>query len=281
MSKWGEVYRQTVAALERAGFPEAEAEAKVLTAHVYGGDFSSLCLRFFDKCSREEQLDALLKERLTGRPLAYVLKEKYFYGRRFFVDERVLIPRYDSESVAEHALALTRKHGCRTALDLCCGSGILGVTLGAEAAFERIVFADVSQEALTVARRNAQALIPTVQTAFSQGDFAGNIEEPFDLIVCNPPYIGAGDYAELEAHVRDYEPQNALLAEHDGYLFYERAARELARLLNAGGFLVLETGDTQAERVRALLADGGFGKIESGNDLSGRPRWVSAQKYCE
>ncbi len=278
MSKWGEAYRLTVKALEGAGFPEAEAEAKVLTAHVYGGDFSSLCLRFFDECGKEEQLDALLKERLTGRPLAYVLKEKYFYSRRFFVDERVLIPRYDSESVAERALVLARAEGCRTALDLCCGSGILGVTLGAEGAFGRVVFADISEDALKVARRNAQALIPAVETAFSQGDFTENIREGFDLIVCNPPYIAPEDYAGLEAHVRDYEPQNALLAERGGYLFYERAAKELARLLNAGGVLVLEIGDTQAERVCALLADGGFGKIESGCDLSGRPRWVSAQK---
>lgn len=278
MSNWGEIYKKTATALEKAGFSEAEAEAKVLTAHVHGGDFSSLCLRFFDDCDREEQIDKLLFERLSGKPLAYVLKEKYFYGRPFYVDERVLIPRYDTESVAERALILAREYGYKTVLDLCCGSGILGVTMGAEGAFEKIAFADVSKEALSVARQNAHDIIPERQTEFVQGDFLENIAETFDLVVCNPPYISAGDYEALEPQVKDYEPQNALLAEHEGYLFYERAARETPRVLNAGGALVLEIGDTQAERVCALLESCGFDKIRSGDDLSGKPRWVSAVK---
>lgn len=278
MSSWGEIYRQTAKTLDEAGFAEAEAEARILTAHVYGGDFSSLCLRFFDVCDEEERVLKLLAKRISGRPIAYVLREKYFYGRRFYVDERVLIPRYDTECVAERALRLARENGYETALDLCCGSGILGVTLGAEGAFFRIVFADSSKGALDVARQNAADLIPAQETAFVQGDFLENITECFDLVVCNPPYISAEDYAGLEAQVKDYEPSGALLAENDGYVFYERAAMEIPRVLNAGGTLVMEIGDTQAQRVCALLKEAGFDKIESGYDLGGRPRWVSAIK---
>ena len=275
MSNWGEVFKQTIKTLADAGFAEAEAEARVITAHVYGGDFSSLCLRFFDVCGKEAEVKRLLKDRLAGKPLAYVLCEKYFYGRPFYVDEHVLVPRYDTESVAERALLLARENGYQTVLDLCCGSGVLGVTLGAEGNFSRICFADISGEALAVARRNAEHLIPKQEIRFVQGDFLENIRGHYDLVVCNPPYISAADYAGLEPQVRDYEPQTALLAGHDGYAFYERAAKEIPAVLNAGGALVLEVGDTQAGRVRSLLNEGGFVKISCGCDLGGRPRWVS------
>lgn len=275
MSNWREVFRQTTKALAEAGFAEAEAEARVITAHVYGGDFSSLCLRFFDACGKEDEVKRLLEGRLSGQPLAYVLHEKYFYGRPFYVDEHVLIPRYDTESVAERALLLARANGYQTALDLCCGSGVLGVTLGAEEKFSRICFADISGKALAVAQRNAEQLIPEQKACFVQGDFLENIRGRFDLVVCNPPYISVADYAGLEPQIRGYEPQTALLADHDGYAFYERAAKEIPAVLNAGGALVLEVGDTQAERVRFLLNEGGFVKISCGCDLGGRPRWVS------
>lgn len=275
MSSWGEVYRRTAKTLEKAGFLEAEAEAKVLTAHVYGGEFSSLCLRFFDECGREKEIGELLARRLDGRPLAYVLNEKHFYGRRFYVDERVLIPRYDTESVAERALLLAQENGYRTALDLCCGSGILGVTLGAEGAFGKIVFSDISRGALDVAARNAGAWLGGPETEFIKSDFMEDISGAFDLVVCNPPYVSEADYAGLEAQVKDYEPRNALVAGNGGYAFYERAAAEIPRALNAGGALVLEIGDAQAERVCALLKEAGFDRIEWGRDLSGRPRWAS------
>ena len=274
MSNWGEVFKQTIKTLADAGFAEAEAEARVITAHVHGGDFSSLCLRFFDACGREEEVKRLAAERLSGKPLAYVLREKYFYGRPFYVDERVLIPRYDTESVAERALGAARENGYKTVLDLCCGSGVLGVTLGAEGRFETVCFADSAGDALSVARKNAAALIPRQEKSFVQGDFLEKIGGRFDLVVCNPPYISAADYAELEPQVRDYEPRSALLAARGGYAFYERAAREIPSVLNAGGALVLEIGDTQAERVRSLLKTAGFVKISCGCDLGGRPRWV-------
>lgn len=274
MSNWGEVFKQTVKTLADAGFAEAEAEARVITAHAHGEDFSSLCLRFFDVCGKEAEIERLVAARLSGKPLAYVLREKYFYGRPFYVDERVLIPRYDTESVAQRALLLARENGYRTALDLCCGSGAIGVTLGAEGRFETVCFADISGGALDVARRNAENLIPRQEVGFRQGDFLENIDGRYDLVVCNPPYISAEDYAGLEAQVREYEPQAALLAGNGGYAFYERAAREAPRVLEPGGALVLEIGDTQAEQVCSLLAGGGFISVESGRDLSGRPRWV-------
>ncbi|MEG0257899.1 MAG: peptide chain release factor N(5)-glutamine methyltransferase, partial [Christensenella sp.] len=276
MESWGTVFKHTVKALREAGLAEAEAESRVLMAQVYGGDFSALCLRFLDVCDKQELAEKFVRERISGKPLAYVLGEKYFYGRRFAVDERVLIPRYDTECVVQRALKLAGS--AKTALDLCCGSGIMGVTLGAEMKLDSICFADNSEGALKVAEENAKALIPRQKTKFVNSDFLRDIHETFDIIVCNPPYISERDYAELEPQVREYEPKTALTAENNGYAFYERAAKEAPHFLNAGGGIVLEIGDTQKEGVCALLKQGGFDNIECGLDLSGSPRWVSGIK---
>lgn len=275
MSSWGQVYKETIETLEGAGFSEARAEAGVLLAHVYGGDFSQLCLRFFDECPKSGEIQKLLAQRLSGKPLAYVLREKYFYGRPFTVDGRVLIPRYDTEPVVEKALMLAQENGYTSALDLCCGSGIIGITLAAEGTFETVCFSDLSADALQVAQKNADTLIAAQKRTFFQGDFLEPVAGTFDLVVCNPPYISPADYAGLEAQVREFEPQAALVAKSGGYAFYERAAREVPAVLKSGGALVLEIGDTQAQRVCALLKEGGFDKIEYGFDLSGRPRWVA------
>ena len=218
----------------------------------------------------------MLEQRLTGRPLAYVINETYFYGRPFFVDERVLIPRYDTECVAEAALMLANENGYRTAIDLCCGSGVIGITLSLEGALERVYLSDISKDALAVAKQNKDTLAKGQDIRFLQGDLFEAVTKKADLIVCNPPYISDGEYHGLETQVREYEPRLALWADHDGYRFYERLAKEAPQYLNAGGALVLEIGDTQAAGVSALLKENGFAKIKTGYDLSGRPRFVSA-----
>ena len=276
MSNWREIYREAAGRLKEAGFAEAEAEARILVAHVCGCDFSQLCLRFFDVCNREEEVRRLLQERLTGRPLAYVLGEKYFYGRPFLVNEHVLIPRFDTECVTQRALELAAGYDCRTVLDLCCGSGCIGVTMAAEGALEEVWFADCSPEALRVAKKNAMRLVPRQAVQMFCGDFTDAVPACADMVICNPPYISREDYETLEPQVREYEPQSALVAENDGYFFYQKLADHISEVLRPGGALVLEIGDSQAETVCALLKEAGFFKIECGVDLAQRPRWVSA-----
>ncbi len=282
MSNWQQIYAQTKKKFVQAGLAEAEAETKVLLAHVYGGDFSQLYLRFFDECTKEKEIAAFVEQRLAGEPLAYVTGEKYFYGRPFFVDKCVLIPRYDTECVVQEALLLAHENGYETALDLCCGSGAIGITLACEGTFGTVYLSDVSGGALAVAKQNAQALSKDADIVLLQGDMFEPVVKKVDLIVCNPPYISETDYRGLEAQVREYEPKLALWADHDGYAFYERLAKQALLYLNAGGALVLEIGDTQACRVCALLKEQGFVKIKTGNDLNGRPRFVSAAAtVCE
>lgn len=272
----GEKYNEVRKALAYTG--EAGAEAREILAHVLGCGYPQLYLRFFDVLEQEVTVDEIVERRRSGMPLAYATNHKEFYGCGLYVDENVLIPRSDTECVVERAVQLVNEHGYGTALDLCCGSGCMGIALARESTLQSVTFADCSADALGIAKRNAQHLLPGVETRFVQGDLFENAAGKFDIIVCNPPYISEAEYAALEPQVKDYEPQGALLASSDGYAFYERLAETTDKFLSTGGSLVLEIGYNQKERVCQLLNVAGFDKLECGQDLAGRDRWISCER---
>lgn len=259
--------------------PEADAEAKAILAHVYGLDFSALVMRFLHEAAHGERVREVVAQRLAGVPLAYVLRGKNFYGYDFYVDPSVLIPRSDTEQAVEFALYAVRARGYQTVLDLCCGSGCIGLALlMEEPGLKRVYFSDISSDALRVARCNAARLKQNAKSVFLQGDLFEPVDMAVDMIVCNPPYIGPEEYAALEPGVRDFEPRLALFAEHEGYAFYERLAQESGPYLKPGGMVVFEIGCTQYEITARLLKTAGFDNIKCGFDLAGRPRFVSATK---
>ncbi|HBU13163.1 MAG TPA: peptide chain release factor N(5)-glutamine methyltransferase [Clostridiales bacterium] len=277
METVGEAYRRLREALAFSG--EAEAEALRILHVTQGIAPGSLPLHRNRPCVKEEEIGRIIQKRKTGMPLAYAVGSKPFYGYEFTVTSDVLIPRYDSECVAQAAIRLAEKNGYETALDLCCGSGALGIALLLESCVKTVCFSDISPAALEIAKENARRLLPEETYArciFSCGDLLTPVEGIYDLNVCNPPYISPEDYAGLDGQVRDFEPPAALLAQRGGYEFYERLAREAGAYIRPGGALVLEIGDTQAERVQELLKNTGFVSIECGNDVAGRPRFLSA-----
>jgi len=279
MSTIGTVYAQVKHLLAQASLPEAEAEAQEILAHVCGLTYSGLRLRLLHACEANAEHAALeaAQRRVAGIPLAYVLGAKNFYGRDFLVDERVLIPRADTESVVECALKLAHGHHYKTALDLCCGSGCIGVTLACEGNFHQVLLSDASAPALEVARANIHRLDSKNICQTVQGDLFDALSFSVDLIVSNPPYVSDAEYAQLEPQIRDHEPADALLA-GDGYDFYKRIAAQAGARLNPGGALVLEIGSTQEAAVKKLLNEHKFDKIDSARDLGGRPRVIWAFK---
>ncbi len=280
METIGEVYSALRRRLAATG--EAEAEAGAILAHVLGEDMRSLHLRFLNPCCKTAEIEAAVQKRLSGMPLAYVLGEKYFYGYRFAVDERVLIPRWDSEVVAERAIALANERGYASVLDMCCGSGCLGGALLLESGVSSAVFADVSAGALELAKQNVTRLLKEngsgASAEFIQTDLFDKIDGGFDIIICNPPYVSRAEYEALEAQVREYEPRGALLAESGGYAFYERLAKRAGEYINKNGTLVLEIGSTQGEKVAALLEQNGYKNVKTADDLAGRQRMVCGEK---
>ena len=255
--------------LEQAGSEEAEAESKEIVASLLGCSYGELPLHYGEACPA--RLEEILQKRLSGMPLAYALREKHFYGLPFYVDERVLIPRYDTEILAEAALDYIKNRPLRV-LDLCCGSGCIGITLAKQSAAQ-VVLSDVSEDALAVARINAQKHGVCVELI--HGDLFDKIDGKFDLIVSNPPYVTEEEYACLEAQVRDFEPRMALVG---GLAYYRRIANEAKKFLKDGGALMLEIGCAQKEDVFKLLTGAAFKNIRCVKDLAQRDRVILCTK---
>lgn len=254
-------------------------DAELLLGHVLGATRIQLITDSERPLSKDElgAYRALHKRRRAGEPIAYMLGTREFYGRPFLVDRRVLVPRPDTETLVEVALARSseRSLGAQV-LDLCTGSGCVAVTLAKERPTWRVLGTDLSEDALVVARDNANRLGALPSVWFKQADlFAGLGDTRFDLITANPPYIAEPERAELAATIVDFEPHLALFGGEDGLSLVRRIVAEAPEHLGAGGVLAMEIGAEQADRVAALFEQAGFGAIERRRDYGGIERVIS------
>lgn len=269
--------RETARRFREAGIPDPETDGALLLSFLLGKPPLSLRLDTETELSPDmlDSFDTLVRRRLDREPLQYITGEAPFCGRMFFVDRRVLIPRPETEELCAWALEnLPASDSCRV-LDLCCGSGCIGLTLTAERPHWDVVLADCSPDALEVAALNASRL--DLSVSFHQSDLTeGLADNSFDCIVSNPPYIPSAECAALQPEVLQ-EPSLALDGGTDGLVFYRRIADEAAKVLKPEGLLMLELGFGEAEPVSALLAAEGFTEIAVLNDFSGIPRMLSAR----
>ncbi len=269
--------KATASAFRDAGIPDPEVDAALLLSHVTGQPPLSLRLDMTTALPNDvlTRFDALVSRRLTRQPLQYLLHTQPFLGRDFYVDERVLIPRPETELLAERAIAALREHPHPIALDLCCGSGALAVSMALEVPGAQVHAADLSPDALAVTAKNAELLGASV--TLHQGDlFVAVPTIAFDVIVSNPPYIPSADCLTLQEEVRR-EPMMALDGGTDGLNFYRRIASDAPKFLRPGGVLLLEVGFDQAEAVMALLAD--FADVQAHEDYQHIPRMIEARKH--
>ncbi|MDO4573054.1 MAG: peptide chain release factor N(5)-glutamine methyltransferase [Clostridia bacterium] len=250
---------------------ESLREAQILLGYVLGIDEKALPLHHQMALSREQiiELGALLERRAGREPLQYILGQWEFMGLPIITDARALIPRPDTETLVEAALRLARERGYRTALDLCCGSGCIGVSLAALGGLQ-VLAADISRGCLELTQENAALNGQTLRTL--ESDLFSAIDERFDMIVCNPPYLSRADMDALQPELA-FEPREALYGGPDGLDFYRRIAWDCGRCLNDGGALLLEIGAAQAKEVCAL-----FPGAELLPDAAGLPRVVCAQR---
>lgn len=258
-----------------AGSPLPRLETQMLLQHVLGVSRAWLVAHDTDPLDEAQarRYEALLARRLEGEPMAYLVGHREFMGHRFAVEPGVLIPRPETELLVETALdelACRGKERPRV-LDLGTGSGAIAVSLALARPDARVVATDVSEAALGVARRNAQALGARVD--FLRGSWFEALEgqPPFDLIVSNPPYIRSGDPHLAQGDLR-FEPIGALTDGADGLDALARIAGQAPRWLSPGGALWVEHGHEQAPDVRRLLHEAGFKQIRSFKDLAGIER---------
>jgi release factor glutamine methyltransferase len=225
---------------------------------------------------------ALVRERVQRRrgrePMAYIRGRREFFGRAFAVNRHVLIPRPETELVVERALlALPPGEDGLCVLDLCTGSGCIGVTVALERPLAKVTLTDVSREALVVAKQNTVALGAEDRVSLAEGDLFAAVDPAarFHVIASNPPYVRADEMAGLAADVRDHEPRLALEAGADGLDAVRRIVAEAPAFLRPGGRLIMEIGEEQSEQVLALAGDDGqYAERVVHRDLQGHPRVV-------
>jgi len=267
--------REWIAAARRflgaASIDAADLEAQLLAAHVLLVDRPWL-LAHPDEPFPELAGESVLARRLAHEPLAYILGQREFYGRRFAVGPGVLIPRHETELLVECALDWFREGtDRRTVLDLGTGSGCIAVTLKLELPRLEVFASDVSPRALELASRNASDL--SAEVCLLESDcFENLLGRQFDAIVTNPPYIGERE--QLPAEVTQFEPHAALFAGPTGMEFYERLAGEASAHLVAGGSLFMEVGYRQANAVAELFRDTGWNVLGVVKDIAGIDRVV-------
>ncbi len=266
-----EALRTAETLLREAAVPDARLDAEYLLAEVLDAPRLLVCLSGDTVLTkaREEAFFALTERRRAREPLQYILGTQPFMGFDLLVTPAVLIPRADTETLCEQALLFAADGAC--VLDLCTGSGALAVAVKKLSPLCRMTAADISREALDIARKNAA--LNGADVRFVQGDLWDAVRgERFSVIVSNPPYIPSGDLPYLQEEVRR-EPVLALDGGKDGLNFYRKIINGAPAHLEAGGALLLEAGDGESEAI-ARMMETHFKGIRTVNDLSGLPRVV-------
>lgn len=247
-----------------------ESDAEWIYSIVLDVKRSELASERMVMTSESKKLKEIIAKRLTGRPLWYIIGDTEFYGCKIKVDERALIPRPETEQLAE--IAVKSVEDGDKVLDMCTGSGCIAVSIAKNCAGKRVTVtaADLSDAAIMLAQENAK--LNGVNVNFVQSDMFKQVRGRFNLIVCNPPYIKSGDIPALQKEVREYEPSIALDGGADGLDFYRRLASSVRSYLARDGVLLLECGEGQAEEILKLFEKRDYAMVIK--DLSGTERFL-------
>lgn len=269
--------------LANAGISNAKRESQDLYCYRFGLNQRQFLMewqknREFEDC--ESYLE-LLDRRADREPIQYITGSQNFYGYDIHVEPGVLIPRLDSETVVEHAIELIKDRHYKTVLDLCSGSGALGIAIAKECHGLKVTFSDESEDAVRIAKSNIEKLGLSKECKVVRGNlfepfkkFFGN--QKFDLIISNPPYIPTNVIPNLDREVKDFEPISALDGGEAGLDYYNKILDSAGDYLKKNGAIVLEIGYDQADDVSKILEDSGFKDIKVFKDLAGKDRTVIA-----
>ncbi|RKG78263.1 peptide chain release factor N(5)-glutamine methyltransferase [Corallococcus sp. CA049B] len=265
----------TTGHFEKRGVDAPRLTTEILLAHVLKTGRVRLYVDLDRPLSKDElaAFKALIERRLAGEPTNYLTGTKEFYNRPFKVDARVLIPRPETELLVEAVLHAVPRDAPSRVLDVCTGSGCIAISVAAERPQATVLATDLSRDACALARENAQALGVSERVSVLEGDLFSPLppDATFRVVVSNPPYIDSGDIAGLSAEVRR-EPRLALDGGPDGLVALRRVIQGARRVLEPGGLLALEMGETQGSAVLELLRAAGYSDARVEKDLERRER---------
>ena len=286
---WQALMKEELERLRQADIPEADSDIRLLAMDVAGCTYSTLILRMAEEVTEKQaqRLHAYVTERMTHKPCQYILGTQEFMGYEFATAEEVLIPRPETELLVEEACRIaenwkdTPDGRKRRVLDLCCGSGCIGISFSKlRHGRDLVELADISDAAIALTKKNRERL--QADCAVIQTDLFMQIEGKYDMIVSNPPYIRTDEIPKLMAEVRDFEPHLALDGKADGLYFYDKIIREAREYLYEDGYILFEIGQDQLDAVRGLLVENGYTDIKGIKDYAGLDRIVTARylKSC-
>ena len=277
--------RDVAARIKSAGLDSPELDARLLIGAVLNLDHTGLSIQTSRMITRDEAeaIERHVLRRIAHEPIARILGRKEFWGLDFKISSATLVPRPDTETVVSAALEFLQSQNKLTSdiriADLGTGSGAILLALLSECPVAHGVGTDISEDALAIASINARNFGFTNRAAFVQSDYAAALSGLFDLIVSNPPYIRAGEIDKLDIEVRDHDPRLALDGGKDGLVAYRKIAAQAARLLVAGGALIVEVGHDQAADVAKIMDGSGLtAQAPPRADLGGVHRVVTGQK---
>jgi release factor glutamine methyltransferase len=275
MKTIAEILQRSIDELLKSKIKDARVSAENLLAHVLKCKRMELYLRYDQPLEEKEILDfqALLERRKKREPVGYLCETMPFYHTEIEVGPGVLIPRPETELLVEKAIEVLKKQDLKGKLlvDLCAGSGCIGIAIKKSLSDLRVVLSDISHAALEVAKRNA--IRNLAQVEFHQGDLLEGFSSKIDFLFCNPPYVSEEEMFFLDEDVKQYEPALALVAKSHGYEFYERLSKILPRYLNGGAKLFFEIGSTQKEGVKKIFSGGTWSSMQFFCDWRGKDRF--------
>lgn len=275
-----EMYDEAVFCLSKAQIPSPRLEARLMLLEALGLSADETVP--FSASTGERQkvfFDTMLAKRLRHFPLCKILGRKGFYKYDFIVNEQVLSPRPDTEILVEAAVEFSQKYGLRQMVDFGTGSGCILLSVLGDISQMEGTGVDISAEALDIAARNAENLglssrAEWIKAGWFDKDIVARLEQKYDLMVSNPPYIPSGDIAALEEEVREHDPILALDGGKDGLRDYRRLAEIAPLILRPGAYIMLEAGIGQADAIASVFMQQGFALEQIRQDLNGIPRCV-------
>lgn len=278
----GELLKKGYEILKSVGIESYQLDCELLLGKVIEKDRLFMLLNRAYEVSefKAEEYFGLIEKRKNKMPIKYMLGECEFMGMPFYVKEGVLIPRPDTEVLVESAVEEIKKNEFENICDVCCGSGIIGISIAKLVDNIIIKSCDISDIAYEVTKKNINRLSVGDRVEVFKSDllecFMDN-DQKFDMIVSNPPYIRPDVIETLMEDVKDYEPYEALYGGEDGLEFYRRITSQSTQLLNEGGVLIFEIGYDQKESVSDILKQNGFCEISCIKDLAGKDRVVKGK----
>lgn len=275
-----DILRKEIYNLKENNIDNSTLKAKILLANILNVKKEYLLIHSEEEVKQEDKIkyEDCIKELIKGKPLQYITNKQEFMGLDFYVDENVLIPQPDTEILVEKTIEIADNTQKNKVLDMCTGSGCIAISLAKNIDNSQITAADISDNALIIANRNAINNNLENKIKFINSDMFSNINEKFDIIVSNPPYIETKTINKLDIEVQN-EPLLALDGGIDGLKFYNIIANNAFKYLNENGYLLLEIGYNQQKSVTQLLQNTGkYTNIETIKDLGGNYRVVIARK---